>query len=123
MAPPPPPPRSTPGSPRIAPGPDLASAIPDARALLRNLHRRGLLVTTTPHDAMFRAAFGKMRHARGLLRQLLLPALVRRIAWSTLRLESGIAVDDQDLGEQRMDLVYSARVGRRRVLVYVLAEH
>ena len=53
----------------------------------------------------------------------LLRALGRQIAWPTLRLESGIAVGDEDLDEQRMDLVYSARVGRRRLLIYLLAEH
>jgi hypothetical protein len=80
-------------------------------------------VTTTPHDALFKAAFSKPRHARGLLRALVPEPLGRRIAWATLRLESGIAVGDEDLDEQRMDLVYSVRAGKRRVLVYVLAEH
>jgi hypothetical protein len=80
-------------------------------------------VTTTPHDALFKAAFSRLRHARGLLRALVPGAVGRRIAWSTLRLESGIAVGDEDLDEQRMDLVYSARAGTRRVLLYVLAEH
>src|SRR3954469_13445642 len=80
-------------------------------------------VTTTPHDALFKAAFSKLRHARGLLRALVPGPLGQRIAWPTLRLESGIAVGDEDLGEQRMDLVYSVRAGQRRVLLYVLAEH
>jgi predicted transposase/invertase (TIGR01784 family) len=80
-------------------------------------------VTATPHDALFKAAFSKIRHARGLLRSLLPEPLVRRIAWPTLRLESGIAVGDEALDEQRMDLVFSARAGRRRILVYVLCEH
>ena len=80
-------------------------------------------VTTTPHDALFKAAFSKLRHARGLLRALVPAPLGRRIVWATLRIESGIAVGDEDLDEQRMDLVYSVRVGKRRVLLYVLAEH
>ncbi|MEO5726765.1 MAG: Rpn family recombination-promoting nuclease/putative transposase, partial [Byssovorax sp.] len=80
-------------------------------------------MTTTPHDAMFKAAFSKLRHARGLLRQLLPVQVAERLDWRTLRLESGIAVDDEDLDEQRMDLVYSVRAGRRRALIYVLAEH
>ena len=80
-------------------------------------------VTTTPHDALFKAAFSKLRHARGLLQSLVPAPLSRRIVWPTLRIESGIAVGDEDLDEQRMDLVYSVRAGRRRVLVYVLAEH
>jgi hypothetical protein len=82
--------------------------------------------TTTPHDALFKAAFSKPRHARGLLRSLVPEPLGRRIDWSTLRLESGIAVGDEDLDEQRMDLVFSicARAPKkRRVLIYVLAEH
>ncbi len=80
-------------------------------------------VTTTPHDALFKAAFSKLRHARGLLRALVPASLGRQIAWPTLRIESGIAVGDEDLDEQRMDLVYSVRAGRRRLLLYVLAEH
>jgi hypothetical protein len=80
-------------------------------------------VTTTPHDALFKAAFTKLRHARGLLRTLVPGPLGRRFAWPTLRLESGIAVGDEELDEQRMDLVYSVQAGRGRVLIYVLAEH
>jgi hypothetical protein len=95
-------------SSHIGPGPHLAIA---------------LRVTTTPHDALFKAAFSKLRHARGLLRELLPAAVGRRLTWSTLRLESGVAVGDEDLDEQRMDLVYSVRAGRRRVVIYVLAEH
>src|SRR5690242_18990950 len=77
----------------------------------------------TPHDALIKAAFSKPRHARGLLRSVVPEPLARRVAWSTLRHESGIAVGDENLDDQRMDLVYSARAGRRRVLIYVLAEH
>jgi predicted transposase YdaD len=80
-------------------------------------------VTTTPHDALFKAAFSKLHHARGLLRALVPAPLARLITWSTLRIESGIAVGDEELNEQRMDLVYSARAGKQRVLLYVLAEH
>ena len=85
--------------------------------------RHGTRVTTTPHDALFKAAFSKLRHARGLLRALLPEPLERRLTWSTLRLESGIAVGDEELDEQRMDLVYSVRAGGRSVLLYVLCEH
>jgi predicted transposase YdaD len=80
-------------------------------------------VTTTPHDALFKAAFSRLRHARGLLRSLLPSLLAQQITWTTLRLESGIAVGDEDLDEQRMDLVYSVCAGEQRVLLYVLAEH
>ncbi len=80
-------------------------------------------MTTTPHNALFSAAFSKLRHARGLLRARIPEPIARRIDWPTLRLESGIAVGDEDLDEQRMDLVFSARAGKRKVLLYVLAEH
>src|SRR5689334_14959923 len=76
-----------------------------------------------PHDALVKAVFSKLRHARGLLRELLPEPLRRRTDFRTLRLESGIAVDDEELDEQRMDLLYSARVGQRRALFYVLFEH
>jgi hypothetical protein len=72
---------------------------------------------------MFKAAFSRPCHARGLFRELLPRPLARRLIWSTLRLESGIVVGDDDLDEQRMDLVYSVRAGHRRILIYVLAEH
>ena len=80
-------------------------------------------MTATPHDALFKAAFSKLHHARGLLRTLVPKAVGRRVEWRTLRIESGIAVGDEDLDEQRMDIVYSARVGKRRIFIYVLAEH
>ena len=51
------------------------------------------------------------------------PSFEARIAWDTLRIESGIAVSDQDLDEQRMDILYSVRAAGKRVLIYVLAEH
>ena len=41
-------------------------------------------MTTTPHDALFKAAFSKLRHARGLLRALVPAPLARLITWSTL---------------------------------------
>jgi predicted transposase YdaD len=80
-------------------------------------------VTTTPHDALFKVTFTKLRHARGLLRQLLPAAFEAKVAWDTLRIESGIAVSDEDLDEQRMDILYSVRAAGKRVLLYVLAEH
>jgi hypothetical protein len=80
-------------------------------------------MTATPHDALFKATFTKLAHARGLLRQLLPTAFEQRVTWSTLRIESGIAVSDEDLDEQRMDILYSVRAAGKRVLVYVLAEH
>jgi hypothetical protein len=39
------------------------------------------------------------------------------------RIENGIAVSDEDLDEQRMDILYSVRAAGKRVLIYVLAEH
>src|SRR5262249_39910207 len=64
-----------------------------------------------------------VRHARGLLRTLVPEPLGQRIDWKTLRVENGTAVSDEDIGEQRMDLVYSAWAGRGGILAYVLAEH
>ena len=81
-------------------------------------------MTATPHDALFKAAFSKLRHARGLLRSLVPEPLGRRIAWSTLRLESGIAVDDEGLDEAAPSISSTpARSGQEGMLVYVLAEH
>src|SRR5262249_51033087 len=103
------PPRLAAATPGLAPPP---SAPPIPAEIAGTRCADGGAVTSSAHDALFKAAFSKLRHARGLLRSLVPEPLGRRIAWSTLRIESGIAVGDEDLGEQRMDLVYSARAGR-----------
>lgn len=74
------------------------------------------------HDALFKAAFEHPPHAAGLLRHLLSASLVHAIDWDTLTLEPGSFVD-RTLAKSHSDLLFSARLGDREVLLYLLLEH
>jgi predicted transposase/invertase (TIGR01784 family) len=76
----------------------------------------------TPHDRFFRRVFSDPEHAAGELRTVLPAALVARLDWPSLRLLPATFVDPA-LAELRADLLFSASVGGREVLVYVLLEH
>ena len=64
----------------------------------------------SPHDALFRMAFGSAASAAGLLRALLPAALVACIQWETLQqvtprfLDKGLGVHDADLVFTAMDV-------------------
>ncbi len=79
-------------------------------------------MTSTPHDALFKAVFSQPEHAAVELRSVLPPALVERIDWSTLALEAGSYVDEA-LRERQSDLLFRAALGEQEVLLYVLFEH
>jgi hypothetical protein len=74
------------------------------------------------HDALFKAAFEHPAHAAGLFRHLLPSALVNAVDWTTLALEPGSYVDEA-LARSHSDLLFSARIGERPFLLYVLFEH
>jgi predicted transposase/invertase (TIGR01784 family) len=74
------------------------------------------------HDALFKAAFEHPAHAAGLFRHHLPAALANAIDWSTLALEPGSYVDET-LGRSHSDLLFSARIGNRKIVLYVLLEH
>lgn len=74
------------------------------------------------HDALFKAAFEHPAHAAGLFRHLLPAALVNAIDWTTLTLEPGSYVDEA-LARSHSDLLFSAKVEERPLLLYVLLEH
>jgi len=75
-----------------------------------------------PHDALFKATFSDPANARGELSSVLPAEVVARIDWSTLRLEAGTFVD-ASLRETMSDLLFSARLDRRRVRLHLLLEH
>lgn len=79
-------------------------------------------VSSQPHDTLFKAAFEHPAHAAGLLRDLLPASLTEAIEWDTLALQPGSFVDPS-LVKSHSDLLFSARIGRRKVLLYVLLEH
>ncbi len=79
-------------------------------------------MTHQPHDALFKSTFSDPRHAEGALRSVLPADFVARVAWETLTLQPGSFVDDA-LQERDTDLLFSASVGERPALFYLLYEH
>ncbi|MEZ4370516.1 MAG: Rpn family recombination-promoting nuclease/putative transposase [Polyangiaceae bacterium] len=83
------------------------------------------------HDALFRATFGRVDNAQGLLRHWLPKGLIALLRWESLRLEDPSGLDDE-LRPYYSDLLFSLclkpahrGVGNDpgEVLVYVLVEH
>ncbi|MCB9879596.1 MAG: Rpn family recombination-promoting nuclease/putative transposase [Planctomycetes bacterium] len=77
----------------------------------------------SPHDALFRHAFGQVAHAVPLLRAILPATLAGEFDWRTLEPVPGTMVDER-LKRRQGDLIF--RVRRHdggQVLVYVLIEH
>ena len=80
-------------------------------------------MSTQPHDALFKAVFSQVEHARGLLMALVPPAFGDRVDWSTLETEPGSFIDPR-LAHRRSDVLFTVtmRTGPR-ALLYVLIEH
>ena len=76
----------------------------------------------TPHDTLFRLAFGRPSNARDLLRKALPRSIARRIDWRSLRVLDASFIDRR-LRKTQADLLFSALLRGRRVLLYVLIEH
>ncbi len=76
----------------------------------------------TPHDKLFRAVFSRPANAEGLLRSSLPPSLVRAIDWRQLVRQRRSFVDTASR-EHHADLLFSAPIGKREVLLYLLLEH
>ncbi|HSN98238.1 MAG TPA: Rpn family recombination-promoting nuclease/putative transposase, partial [Candidatus Nanopelagicales bacterium] len=76
----------------------------------------------TPHDGLFHFTFSQVEHAAPALQAVLPASLAAQIDFSTLRVERGHFVDPK-LHERRADLLYSATVGKREALIYLLFEH
>jgi predicted transposase YdaD len=74
------------------------------------------------HDALFKATFSRIEHAASALRGILPPALAARVDFRTLALCPGSFVDEA-LKERWSDLLFSASLEGRPVLLYVLWEH
>jgi predicted transposase YdaD len=80
-------------------------------------------MSTTSHDALFKAVFGQPEHARGALQSVLPAAMVEALDWSTLALQPGSFVDP-GLKPSHTDLLYAAAWrGGAAAPVYVLFEH
>lgn len=80
------------------------------------------MMTSRPHDALFKSVFGDPSHAADELRFVVGPELSAAIEWETLQLEPGEFVDES-LADSHSDLLFSARAGGRTALVYLLFDH
>jgi predicted transposase/invertase (TIGR01784 family) len=81
-----------------------------------------LLMVLNVHDAFVKAMFSRPEHAASLLRQILPPALVARIDFTTLLLCVGSYVDEV-FKERYSDLLFSVTIDGRASLLYILFEH
>jgi predicted transposase YdaD len=92
-------------------------------------------VTSSPHDALFKAGFESPLNAAALFRQVLPPELVEAIDWQTIQREAGSFVDPE-LASRHTDLLFSVQLvsvqfgderehGKQgtRLLLYLLVEH
>jgi hypothetical protein len=78
---------------------------------------------SSPHDAIFKAAFGQPDIARGELELLLPREVATQLDLSTIETVPGSFIDDE-LQQTHSDLLYKVRTtAGRTALVYVLFEH
>lgn len=82
------------------------------------------VVTSTPHDALFKSVFEQPEHATAELRHILPAPIVAAIRWPTLTLEPGSFVAPE-LAGLHSDLLFSAEAepNGEPILVYLLCEH
>ena len=74
-------------------------------------------MTTTPHDALFKAVFSQPENAAVALKPLLPEALAEATDWASLTLEPGSYIDEE-LAERQSDLLFRADIaGPRRASI------
>lgn len=79
--------------------------------------------TTTPHDAAFKALLGKPENARGVLREIVPPAVAEAIDWQTLTSVPTNFVAPE-LRQQYTDLLFSVQWNDgSELFAYILFEH
>ncbi len=75
-----------------------------------------------PHDAFFKACFGKPEVARKLFQEHLPADIAGPIDWATLKLHPTSFVK-RTLEQSHADLVFGVRSGDQEILIYLLLEH
>jgi hypothetical protein len=75
-----------------------------------------------PHDWLFKEIFSVPEHAASHLRSVLPAELVARLDWSTLSLESS-RLQISGLDAKEADVLLSAQLAGKPVLLYVVFEH
>jgi predicted transposase/invertase (TIGR01784 family) len=80
-------------------------------------------MSSSPHDALFKAVLGQPEHARGALRSAVPVAVAEALDWPSLVPCAGSFIDPV-LSGRHTDLLFSvAWRGGREALVYLLFEH
>jgi hypothetical protein len=79
-------------------------------------------MTTTPHDALFKAVFSKPENAAAALKPLLPEPLAEATDWASLTLEPGSYIDEE-LVERQSDLLFRADIAGTESRFYLLFEH
>lgn len=79
-------------------------------------------MTSTPHDALFKAAFEDPEHAAGLFRSVLPATVVEAVDWDTVAAEPGSFIDPELAGGYS-DLLFSVSLQGGRAFLYLLLEH
>jgi hypothetical protein len=79
-------------------------------------------VTSSPHDALFKAAFSSPEHAAPQLRALLPASVAALLDWPSLQLQPGSFLDEA-LAATHSDLLFSALLAGHPSLLYLLFEH
>lgn len=74
------------------------------------------------HDSLFRDTFAQPEHAVPLLRALLPESLASTIDWKSLQSLPEPQVDERQRNQQ-VDLLFTANVGGRPAVLYVVVEH
>ncbi|HMG57638.1 MAG TPA: Rpn family recombination-promoting nuclease/putative transposase, partial [Kofleriaceae bacterium] len=79
-------------------------------------------MSSSPHDALFKAVFAQPEHARGALRSVLPAAFAHALDWPTLAHCPGSFIDPA-LSERHTDLLFSVSWhDGGEALVYLLFE-
>jgi predicted transposase/invertase (TIGR01784 family) len=75
-----------------------------------------------PHDALFKATFSQLEHARAELMAVLPRALVERIDWASLTQVAG-TFTDKELAQSECDLLFTALIAGSEACIHLLFEH
>src|SRR5690606_1098668 len=75
-----------------------------------------------PHDSIVKSFFANTEAAAPALASALPKAIAERIDWSSLR-HANVNLVDRKLREFFSDIVFTARIQDREVILYVLLEH
>jgi predicted transposase YdaD len=105
---------------RQCPSQSCASLSSEPR--IASVPERGVVMRDSPHDKLFKEAFGNRHNAAAELRCVLPSALLAHMDLSSLTPLPG-SFRDVALADSSSDLLFSVRIAGREALVYVLFEH